>query len=57
MDTEVTQEESQKFDINKIPPAIRAHMPGQTFTFSDGTEYLVQQNGSWKKTKEGVKGN
>lgn len=56
MDTNVTEETPQKLDTSKIPPAIRAHIPGQTFTFSDGTEYLVQQNGSWKKITESMRG-
>jgi hypothetical protein len=48
------QPEPMKLDINKLPPAIRAHMPNQSFSMSDGTAYDVQENGSWKKVAEGM---
>jgi hypothetical protein len=47
---------TEDFDVNKLPPAVKVHYPGQTFTFSDGSEYEVQYNGSWKKIVEGLKG-
>ncbi len=54
--SDVPPQEPQKFDINKLPPAVRAHVPGQTFTFSDDSEYEVQPDGSWLKVREGLKG-
>lgn len=55
MSTTVSDNTDQ-FDANKLPLAVKAHYPGQTFTFSDGTEYEVQYNGSWKKVINGLKG-
>ena len=43
-------------EIEKLPPAVKAHTPNQVFTFSDGREYTVNRDGSWIKTKEELKG-
>ena len=48
------QQEPMQLDPKNFPPAIRPHIPNQEFTFSDGTEYIVQPSGAWKKIKEGM---
>lgn len=48
------QPEPMQLDPEKFPPAIRPHIPGQHFVMSDGTQYEVRPNGSWKKIVEGM---
>jgi hypothetical protein len=48
------QPEPMKLDMNKLPQAIRAHIPGQVFEMADGATYQVRENGSWKKISEGM---
>ena len=48
---QLTEEERLEFIRNK--PAIKAHISETIHTFSDGTEYRVALDGSWRKIKQG----
>ncbi len=34
------------------PLTVKLHVPGETVKMSDGTEYVVAEDGSWHKIKE-----
>ena len=48
----VTETPMSKEEYLRSTPAFQAHQGGLVKTMSDGTEYTVRYDGSWKKTKD-----
>lgn len=46
-------DETDVLDTRKMTPDQIRHLPGNTFSMSDGTEYKVRFDGAWVKTVEG----